>query len=146
MSRNSRVAALRALEPIAAWRDDCDRIARLESAFTRALEAGDVAEAQALFAKYRSSLERHLAHEEDATFPEAERRAPSQGGPIRSLRVAHMRIREDLAQIDDLLGKGLIPAVRPVWLAFRDGFAAHERLEDQLVDLLLQLGRDAPPG
>jgi hypothetical protein len=70
------------------------------------------------------------------SFPAAELRAPAQGGPIRSLRVAHIGIRNDLERVASHLALGHLGAAREVFRAFLLTFAAHERLEDQLVELL----------
>jgi len=103
---------------------------------SRALEADDLPAARRSFTEYREQVLAHLAREEDFTFPAAELRAPAQGGPIRSLRVAHIGIRNDLERVASHLALGHTEAARAVFRAFLLTFAAHERLEDQLVELL----------
>lgn len=125
-----------ALTPIQTWRRDADRVDALASQVSRALAAGDLPAAGRAFAEYRGLILAHLANEEDVTFPAAERLAPSQGGPIRSLRVAHIGIREDLERVAGHLAAGHGSAAKAVFSAFLETFAAHERLEDQLVALL----------
>ena len=127
-----------ALAPIQTWRRDADRVDTLAHRVGRALADGDVPTAQAAFAEYRELILAHLANEEDVTFPAAERLAPAQGGPIRSLRVAHIGIRADLERVSGHLGSGHAGAARAVFSAFLETFAAHERLEDELVRLLME--------
>lgn len=101
-----------------------------------ALDADDLPRARRSFTEYREQILAHLAREEDVSFPEAERRAPAQGGPIRSLRVAHIGIRADLERVASQLALGHTGAARAVFAAFLVSFAAHERLEDQLIEIL----------
>lgn len=126
-----------ALEPIESWREGAERVHALEQRVASALEAADLAQARIAFAEYRERVLAHLANEEDVSFPAAERRAPAQADPIRSLRVAHIGIRGDLEQVATHLALGHVDAARSVFAAFRLTFAAHERLEDQLVELIL---------
>ncbi len=125
-----------ALAPIQAWRRDAERVDALATEITRALGAGDLDAARRAFGEYHELILAHLANEEDVSFPAAERLAPAQGGPIRSLRVAHIGIRGDLERVAGHLASGHAGAARAVFLAFLETFAAHERLEDQLVALL----------
>jgi iron-sulfur cluster repair protein YtfE (RIC family) len=125
-----------ALEPIESWREEAGKIATLANEVTGALESDDLPLARRSFTEYREQILAHLAWEEDVSFPAAERRAPAQGGPIRSLRVAHIGIRDDLERVASHLALGHIGAARAVLAAFLETFAAHERLEDQLVELL----------
>jgi hypothetical protein len=124
------------LAPIQTWRRDSDRVEALAARVSRALADGDLDAASPAFAEYRDLILAHLANEEDVSFPAAERLAPAQGGPIRSLRVAHIGIREDLARVAEHLASGHGGAAKAVFFAFLETFAAHERLEDQLVALL----------
>jgi iron-sulfur cluster repair protein YtfE (RIC family) len=133
-SRNS--PASQALELIETWREGADQVDALAKKTARALEQGQLARARQAFASYRELLLTHLAHEEDVSFPAAEERAPSQGGPIKSLRVAHIGIRRDLEQVATHLELGHVEAAAAVFAAFLESFAAHERLEDQLIELL----------
>ena len=73
---------------------------------SRALVAGDLPQARRSFTEYREQVLAHLAREEDVSFPAAEKRAPAQGGPIRSLRVAHIGIRSDLERVASQLALG----------------------------------------
>jgi len=125
-----------ALEPIASWRQDAAAVETLAKDVARALEADDLPSARRSFTEYREQILAHLAREEDVSFPAAEQRAPAQGGPIRSLRVAHIGIRQDLERVASQLALGHTGAARAVFAAFLETFAAHERLEDQLVELL----------
>ncbi|MBM4337567.1 MAG: hemerythrin domain-containing protein [Deltaproteobacteria bacterium] len=131
-----RATPEKALELIESWRQDAGKVEALEQDVSRALVAGDLPQARRSFTEYREQVLAHLAREEDVSFPAAEKRAPSQGGPIRSLRVAHIGIRSDLEQVASQLALGHMGAARAVFSAFRDTFAAHERLEDQLIELL----------
>jgi hypothetical protein len=130
--RPARTAA----DPTADWREGSDRLDALSGETGQALAAGQMARARKSFAEYRRLLLRHLAHEEDVSFPLAEKVAPAQGGPIKSLRVAHIGIRRDLDQVSTHLDAGHEEAARAVFGAFRESFASHERLEDQLIELL----------
>jgi iron-sulfur cluster repair protein YtfE (RIC family) len=129
-------AQAKALEPIESWRQDAGKVERLAQDVAEALEADDLPRARRGFTEYREQILAHLAREEDFTFPAAEARAPAQGGPIRSLRVAHIGIRNDLERVASQLALGHLGAARAVFRAFLETFAAHERLEDQLVELL----------
>ncbi len=126
----------RALGPAASWRQDASRVEALAKEVARAFEAGDLPNARRSFTEYREQILAHLSREEDFAFPEAERRAPAQGGPIRTLRVAHIGIRSDLERVAAHLALGHTAAASSVYRAFVETFAAHERLEDQLIELL----------
>lgn len=129
-------AATKALEPIESWRDEARKVEALANSVAEALGTDDLPRARRSFTEYREQLLAHLSWEEDVSFPAAERRSPAQGGPIRSLRVAHIGIRSDLERIASHLALGHTGAARAVFAAFLETFAAHERLEDQLVLLL----------
>jgi iron-sulfur cluster repair protein YtfE (RIC family) len=123
-------------DPTSDWREGSDRLDALAGQISKALAAGQMTRARKSFAEYRELLLRHLAHEEDVSFPLAEKVAPAQGGPIKSLRVAHIGIRRDLEQVSTHLEAGHEQAGQAVFGAFLESFAAHERLEDQLIALL----------
>jgi iron-sulfur cluster repair protein YtfE (RIC family) len=123
-------------DPTADWREGSERLDALAARTSRALAAGRMAGARKSFAEYRGLLLRHLAHEEDVSFPLAEKVAPAEAGPIKSLRVAHIGIRRDLEQVSTHLDAGHEEAARAVFGAFLESFASHERLEDQLIELL----------
>jgi iron-sulfur cluster repair protein YtfE (RIC family) len=129
-------AQMKALEPIESWRQDAGSVEALATDVAFALESDDLPRARRSFTEYREQILAHLAREEDVSFPAAELRAPAQGGPIRSLRVAHIGIRNDLERVASQLALGHTGAARAVFAAFLETFAAHERLEDQLVLLL----------
>jgi iron-sulfur cluster repair protein YtfE (RIC family) len=134
MARSPRKTKAREL--IESWREGGDKVEALAKQTTRALEQGQLVRAADLFREYRELVELHLTREEDVSFPAAEKRAPSQGGPIKSLRVAHISIRRDLDQVGRHLELGHADATRAVFAAFLESFASHERLEDQLLELL----------
>jgi iron-sulfur cluster repair protein YtfE (RIC family) len=141
-ARPRKKPASKALELIATWREGGDQVEALAQQTAKALAEGRIEAARAHFGDYRKLLLTHLEHEEDVSFPMAEKRAPSQGGPIKSLRVAHIGIRRDLEQVGTHLDLGHTKAARAVFGAFLESFAAHERLEDQLIELL----RKSPSG
>lgn len=126
----------KARKPGANWRQDASNVEALTEDVARALETGDLPLARRSFTECREQILAHLASEEDVTFPAAERLAPAQRGPIRSLRVAHIGIRDDLERVAQHLALGHVGAARAVFAAFLVSFAAHERLEDQLIELL----------
>src|SRR5262245_15237573 len=134
MARSPRKT--KALELIESWREGGDKVEALAKKTTLALEQGQLDQAERLFGEYRELVFLHLTREEDVSFPAAEKRAPSQGGPIKSLRVAHISIRRDLDQVARHLELGHGDAARAVFAAFLESFASHERLEDQLLELL----------
>src|SRR5262245_34387314 len=137
MARPSRkTKPPKALELIESWREGGDKVEALAKQTARALEQGDLGRAVPAFGEYRELVLLHLTREEDVSFPAAEKRAPSQGGPIKSLRVAHISIRRDLEQVARHLELGHGDAARAVFAAFLESFASHERLEDQLLELL----------
>ena len=125
-----------ALGPIESWRQDVVKVETLAKDVAGALASDDLPRARRSFTEYREQILAHLAREEDYTFPAAELRSPAQGGPIRSLRVAHIGIRNDLERVASQLALGHLGAARAVFSAFLETFGAHERLEDQLVELL----------
>jgi hypothetical protein len=135
-SRAKTRARREVVGPAASWREDAARVETLARAVARAFEADDLPNARRAFTEYREQILAHLSREEDFAFPDAERRAPAQGGPIRSLRVAHIGIRGDLERVAAHLALGHTGAARAVYQAFQETFAAHERLEDQLIKLL----------
>jgi hypothetical protein len=128
------------LEPIESWRQDAAAVETLAKDVARALETDDLPLARRSFTEYREQILAHLGREEDVTFPAAELRSPAQGGPIRSLRVAHIGIRSDLERVASHLALGHIVAAREVFAAFLETFRSHERLEDQLIGLLRESG------
>jgi iron-sulfur cluster repair protein YtfE (RIC family) len=144
-ARSRKKPASQALELIESWREGIDQVDTLAKQTARALEQGQLARARESFADYRELVLTHLAHEEDVSFPAAEERAPSQGGPIKSLRVAHIGIRRDLEQVATHLELGHVEAAGAVFAAFLESFAAHERLEDQLIELLRKSRRGTGP-
>ncbi len=137
-----KAPARKAPPDLASWRENADEVDHLAQLTAKALAAGELEPARRHFAEYHELLQKHMAHEEDVSFPLAEKTAPSAGGPIKSLRVAHIGMRRDLEQIGAHLALGHADAARAVFGAFLESFAAHERLEDQLVELL----RKSPAG
>ncbi|MGH9884387.1 MAG: hemerythrin domain-containing protein [bacterium] len=135
-NRKGSSSKRKALEPIESWRQDASVVETLAQDVTRALATDDLPLARRSFTEYREQVLAHLGREEDVTFPAAEERAPAQGGPIRSLRVAHIGIRSDLERVASHLALGHIVAARAVFAAFLETFRSHERLEDQLIGLL----------
>jgi hemerythrin HHE cation binding domain-containing protein len=135
-ARPPRKPARKPADPVASWRVPSAQLELLAGETSQALAAGQLARARKSFGEYKALLEKHLAHEEDVSFPLAEKVAPAQGGPIKSLRVAHIGIRRDLDQLATHLAGGHEEAARAVFAAFLESFAAHERLEDQLIELL----------
>ena len=135
-ARPPRKPARKPADPVASWRSPSEQLEVLAGETSQALAGGQLARARKSFGEYKALLEKHLAHEEDVSFPLAEKVAPAQGGPIKSLRVAHIGIRKDLARIGAHLELGHAEAARAVFGAFLESFAAHERLEDQLEALL----------
>jgi iron-sulfur cluster repair protein YtfE (RIC family) len=135
-ARSPKKPARDALELIETWREGADQVEALAEQTAKALEHGKLDTARKCFRDYKKLVLTHLSHEEDVSFPQAEKRAPSQGGPIKSLRVAHIGIRRDLDQVGTHLDLGHAEAARAVFGAFLESFAAHERLEDQLLELL----------
>jgi len=136
MAARSRKKPPKARVTLENWREGGEKLEALAKETSRALEQGSIARARRAFADYRELLLSHLVREEDFVFPAAEKRAPAQGGPIKSLRVAHIGIRRDLEQVAARLELGHAEAARAVFAAFLESFAAHERLEDQLEELL----------
>ncbi|HTO51997.1 MAG TPA: hemerythrin domain-containing protein [Myxococcota bacterium] len=143
--RPPKRAARKAADPVASWREGSDQLELLAGETSQALAAGQLPRARKAFGEYKALLEKHLAHEEDVSFPLAEKVAPAQGGPIKSLRVAHIGIRRDLEQVATHLAAGHEDAARAVFAAFLESFGAHERLEDQLIELLAK-SRGTGPG
>jgi iron-sulfur cluster repair protein YtfE (RIC family) len=135
-ARPPKKPARRAPDLTADWREGSDQLAVLSEETAKALASRQMTKARKVFGQYRTLLLEHLSHEEDVSFPLAEKVAPAQGGPIKSLRVAHIGIRRDLEQVATHLDAGHEDAARAVFAAFVESFASHERLEDQLIELL----------
>jgi hypothetical protein len=135
-SAKGSASKTKALEPLESWRQDASLVESLAKDVQRAFETGDLPLARRSFTEYREQVLAHLGREEDVSFPAAELRSPAQGGPIRSLRVAHIGIRADLERVASHLALGHMGAAREVFSAYLETFAAHERLEDQLIGLL----------
>ncbi len=131
-----RASAGKAPKSTLHWREEASDVAALAQEVSRALDSDDLPRARRTFTECREQILAHLSREEDVNFPAAERLAPAQRDPIRSLRVAHIGIREDLERVAQHLALGHLGAARAVFAAFLVSFAAHERLEDQLIELL----------
>ena len=135
-ARRTKPSRSKALELFETWREGGELVDVLAGKTAKALAEGQLTAAREHFAEYEKLLRTHMAHEEDVSFPLAEKRAPSQGGPIKSLRVAHIGMRRDLEQIGQHLDRGHMDAARALFSALLASFAAHEKLEDQLIELL----------
>ena len=125
-----------ARQAILAWRKDPEELQRRMASLTAALEAQDGARARGAFEAVRELILKHLQEEEEQVFPLAEKALPEGSRPIRSLRIAHMSYREDLQQLSDQIQRGHLGAAKILHTSFVESFETHERLEDQLLDLL----------
>ena len=75
----------------------------------------------------------HLQREEEVYFPAAERLSPDFAYALKSIRLAHLGIREDLRLLRASLERGHLDAARTQLGAFLDSFRAHEQAEDRVV-------------
>jgi hemerythrin-like domain-containing protein/uncharacterized protein (DUF2249 family) len=127
-----------------AW--DHDRLEALEQAAFGALEAGDPAKAQALFADFARGLGRHIRFEEEILFPAVESRAgfPPNAGPTAVMRAEHVEIRSCLSGITAALGAGGAGATQ-IRARMTDVLGGHNLKEEQILYPLADraLGREA---
>lgn len=72
----------------------------------QAAGAGDFAAAQALFARFRAAMERHMGLEEETLFPAFEDKTGNDGGPTVVMRHEHDAMRKLLAQMADAIAQG----------------------------------------
>lgn len=73
----------------------------------RALAAGELPRAAALFADFRDGLERHIVAEEDLLFPAFETATGITAGPTQVMRNEHAEIRRLLGEIAGRLAGGV---------------------------------------
>jgi hypothetical protein len=127
------------LEPAAAlarlWQQDIEIDTRVRHVL-RALDSGDTSGARSGVADLEAFVHAHLEREEDVYFPAAEKLSPDNSYALRSIRLAHLGIREDLRQLRASLDKGHVDAARTQIRAFLESFRAHERAEDRVVQAL----------
>ena len=114
------------------WGQDVE-IDGLVRGLLRAVEAGEGNGAQAALDALEGSVRAHLQREEEVYFPAAERLSPDFAYALRSIRLAHLGIREDLKLLRASLERGHLDAARTQIDAFLDSFRAHERAEDRVV-------------
>jgi hemerythrin-like domain-containing protein len=118
------------------WWSEQNEIGLLIRKLVGALESREGGPAGPIFGELESVIHDHLRVEEDVIFPMAEKTNPEQTQPIRSLRLAHIVIRQDLTRIGEQIELSHLDAARAMLEAFLDSFGAHERLEDQLITVL----------
>jgi iron-sulfur cluster repair protein YtfE (RIC family) len=136
MSEDGRLEESAAREVIAAWRRDHEEFAKHTRAVTDALQARDDTRCCEAFDRLKELVSEHLRVEEELVFPLAEKRVPEAAQPIRSMRIAHVGYRQDLALIESQIRRGQLDAAGAVFAAFLESFETHERLEEQFLALL----------
>ena len=109
---------------------------RYAAELSAALTARDAAKAEQAFGMFQALVCEHLRVEEELVFPLAEKVLADSTDPIRSLRIAHISYRRDLEQIGTQISSNHLNAAHTLYLAFMDSFETHERLEEQLLELL----------
>ena len=118
------------------WWSEHAEVSGLTRKLIAALDSRELELVAPAFQELDRAIREHLTVEEEVVFPMAEKSNPEQAQPIRSLRLAHIGIRDDLARIRDQVELSHLDAVRAMIEAFLDSFSAHERLEDQLLAIL----------
>ena len=121
---------------LAGWWESHEELEQLIRSLLESLEAKDPAGAQASFDPMQEIIAQHLEVEERTIFPRIEHDEMEHAQAIKSLRLAHIEIRSDLRRIGTQLGAGHLDAARSMLTAFLQSFGAHERLEDQLAQVL----------
>ncbi len=111
---------------------------RLDSMFEELLaamregdEAGVVGDA---FARLREALEAHVDHEDRLYYPALGTLRPKHRAVLDGLIAAHARFRVHLDEIAVRLGARDIEAAEHALGAFAGVFAAHEAVEEQLLE------------
>ena len=107
--RDAGKGSSRSVNEALSW--DHDRLDDLESRAFKAREAGDFAEAKALYTVFSFGLRRHIRFEEELLFPAFEAKAgfPTEMGPTAVMRDEHREILECLDRIEQAIGDGAIP-------------------------------------
>lgn len=118
------------------WWSERDEVGGLVRKLVAALQAKETGLVGPAFSEFERVVRDHLRIEEEVVFPTALRTHPEQAPSIRSLRIAHIGIRDALDRISEQIELSHSEAVREMLEAFIDSFSAHERLEDQLVGAL----------
>ncbi len=118
------------------WWSEQSEIVVLIRKLIGVLESREGGPAGPIFGELDNVIRNHLSVEEDVIFPMAEKTNPEQAQPIRSLRLAHIGILQDLTRIGEQIELSHLDAARATLEAFLDSFGAHERLEDQLIAVL----------
>ncbi len=118
------------------WWSEQSEIVVLIRKLIGVLESREGGPARPIFGELDNVIRNHLSVEEDVIFPMAEKTNPEQAQPIRSLRLAHIGILQDLTRIGEQIELSHLDAARATLEAFLDSFGAHERLVDQLIAVL----------
>ena len=121
------------VESLVRLREGHPALERSAAALSRALDDKDGVAARNHFADLIDLIDQHMRAEEEIAFPIALRRDPSQTAAIKSLRLAHISMREDLARVGSSVERGHYAAAHTGLDAFMELMEAHERLEDQLI-------------
>ena len=121
------------IDSLVRLRDGHPAVERCANALCRALEDKDSSAARAHFSELHDLIDQHMRSEEEIAFPIAIRRDPSQAASVKSLRLAHISMREDLTRVGELVERGHFQAAHTGLDAFMELMEAHERLEDQLI-------------
>jgi iron-sulfur cluster repair protein YtfE (RIC family) len=124
------------VDSLVALREGHAKFERTASALGQALAGKDKPEAARLFRVLEELVERHMSSEEEIGFPLAERLAPTQASSIKSLRLAHISMRSDLATVGEQIERGHLNAAHTVLDGLVQSMEAHEALEDKLISAL----------
>ena len=122
------------------WWAERGEVSGLIRKLIAALDSGEAEQVGTAFREFESVIRDHLRTEDEVVFPLTEERSPEQAQPIHSLRLAHIGIRDDLERIGEQIGRVHLDAARAMLEAFLNSFSAHERLEDQLLQVLKSSG------
>jgi hemerythrin-like domain-containing protein len=112
------------------WWQEHSELDRLVETLDETIGRGDEAAASAALEELVEAMHSHFAVEEDVYFPLVESLLPDSSEALRLARLAHVRIREDLATMSERIDAGeLAPAREGLLERLRD----HERVEARLI-------------
>ncbi|MCE2390164.1 MAG: hemerythrin domain-containing protein [Proteobacteria bacterium] len=114
------------------WDQDVE-IDGLVRNLVKAVEGGESDAAKRAIDELEDYVLTHLQREEEVYFPAAERLSPDFAYALKSIRLAHLGIREDLRLLRASLERGHLDAARTQLAAFLESFRAHEQAEDRVV-------------
>jgi iron-sulfur cluster repair protein YtfE (RIC family) len=114
-----------------AW--DHDRLDDLLGDAAAAVADDEHERAGELVRELRARLTRHIELEELVLFPVFEQRTGMTSGPTRVMRLEHVRIKEQLAAMDEALARGALDGFRRAYDALGELLPAHNVKEERIL-------------